>query len=120
MSSGPKEESVRVSSRLRTTAKRGEEESDTSNVAAAPVARSAAGKGSRSNNNNSYSYKKPRKGSVSSAVEEEEGEEGCVVCKQDNDHANLMLCEACNGEYHIYCLNPPLEAVPDGDWFCGT
>lgn len=43
---------------------------------------------------------------------------GCLICKQDNDHANLMLCEGCNGEYHTYCLNPPLEAVPEDDWFC--
>ena len=52
--------------------------------------------------------------------EDYDKEEGCVICKQDNDHANLMLCEACEGEYHIYCLNPPLEAVPEGDWYCGT
>lgn len=47
------------------------------------------------------------------------GAEGCKVCHQDNDHENLLLCEACNDEYHTYCLNPPLQSVPEGDFFCG-
>jgi len=44
---------------------------------------------------------------------------GCVVCKKDDDHAKLLICEACNAEYHIYCLKPPLKSVPDGDFYCG-
>jgi len=44
---------------------------------------------------------------------------GCNVCKKDDDHAKLLLCEMCNDEYHFYCLDPPLKAVPDGDFFCG-
>ena len=45
--------------------------------------------------------------------------EGCLVCGKDNDHSFLLICELCNAEYHTYCLNPPLQGVPDGDWFCG-
>lgn len=45
-------------------------------------------------------------------------EEGCKVCHRDVDHPNLLLCEACNDEYHTYCLNPPLQSVPEGDFFC--
>jgi len=45
-------------------------------------------------------------------------EEGCRVCHKDDNHAYLLLCEACNDEYHTYCLNPPLESVPEGDFFC--
>lgn len=44
---------------------------------------------------------------------------GCLVCGLDNDHANILLCERCNDEYHTYCLRPALNSVPDGDWFCG-
>jgi hypothetical protein len=44
---------------------------------------------------------------------------GCLTCGEDDDHANLLLCEGCNDEYHTYCLDPPLRAVPTGDWFCG-
>ena len=43
---------------------------------------------------------------------------GCLACGVDDDHANLLLCEGCNDEYHTYCLEPPLTAVPSGDWFC--
>lgn len=31
---------------------------------------------------------------------------------------NLLLCDGCDAEYHIYCLEPPLEKIPDGSWFC--
>jgi histone demethylase JARID1 len=30
----------------------------------------------------------------------------------------MILCDYCNGGYHTYCLDPPLTAVPTGDWFC--
>lgn len=43
---------------------------------------------------------------------------GCLSCGEDDDHANLLLCETCNAEYHTYCLSPPLRAVPAGDWYC--
>jgi len=43
---------------------------------------------------------------------------GCHVCRLDNDHTNLLLCEGCDGEYHTYCLVPKLKAIPKGDWFC--
>lgn len=43
---------------------------------------------------------------------------GCLTCGEDDDHANLLLCEGCNDEYHTYCLDPPLRSVPTGDWFC--
>lgn len=44
--------------------------------------------------------------------------EGCKICHRDVDHPNLLLCESCNDEYHTYCLNPPLQCVPEGDFFC--
>ncbi len=46
-------------------------------------------------------------------------ESGCRICGFDDDHANLLLCEGCDTEVHTYCLSPPLEKVPTGDWFCG-
>lgn len=30
----------------------------------------------------------------------------------------LLLCDVCNGGYHIHCLAPPLTSVPEGDWTC--
>lgn len=57
---------------------------------------------------------------ISSSAASSYDEEGCRVCRKDDNHANLLLCEACNDEYHTYCLNPPLESVPEGDFFCGA
>lgn len=45
---------------------------------------------------------------------------GCLVCGVDDDHAKLLLCEDCNGEFHTYCLTPKLDTVPEYDWFCGA
>ena len=56
----------------------------------------------------------------SEVAQEEVKEEGCKVCQQDTDHSNILLCEGCNDEYHTYCLNPPLQSVPEGDFFCDT
>ncbi|KAI2491559.1 PWWP domain [Fragilaria crotonensis] len=42
--------------------------------------------------------------------------DGCRVCKKDNDHSNMLLCEKCSAEYHFYCIG--LKTVPTEDWFC--
>jgi len=31
---------------------------------------------------------------------------------------NFLLCDDCDKGYHTYCLDPPLEAIPDGAWSC--
>jgi hypothetical protein len=30
----------------------------------------------------------------------------------------MLLCDNCDNGWHIYCLDPPLEAVPEGEWLC--
>ena len=42
----------------------------------------------------------------------------CQVCKDDRHWDLMLLCDNCDGGYHTYCLNPPLEAVPEGHWIC--
>lgn len=42
----------------------------------------------------------------------------CRVCGVDEDYESIMLCDRCDAEYHTYCLNPPLDNVPEGNWFC--
>jgi uncharacterized Zn finger protein (UPF0148 family) len=34
------------------------------------------------------------------------------------DEANTLLCDGCDAGFHMRCLRPPLEHVPEGDWFC--
>jgi hypothetical protein len=45
----------------------------------------------------------------------------CTVCGSAEDEPgrnDILLCDACDAGYHMSCLQPPLEAVPSGDWFC--
>ena len=41
----------------------------------------------------------------------------CVVCERPDDEPNMLVCD-CKKGYHIYCLTPALEEVPEGDWKC--
>ena len=39
----------------------------------------------------------------------------CRVCHKVGD---LLCCETCPAVYHLHCLDPPLEHVPNEDWQC--
>ncbi|CAM9175781.1 unnamed protein product [Discosporangium mesarthrocarpum] len=55
---------------------------------------------------------------ASSAGNIESPEEGCMVCERNDYQTEMVLCDSCDAEYHIFCLKPPLKYVPHGDWFC--
>ena len=42
----------------------------------------------------------------------------CEGCGKQHDEARLILCDEGDISYHIYCLDPPLDAVPTGTWKC--
>ena len=42
----------------------------------------------------------------------------CVVCNEDKPDESPLECERCEHPFHIGCLDPPLDAVPEGEWFC--
>lgn len=42
----------------------------------------------------------------------------CKVCRRGTSAEALLLCDKCDGGYHMHCLDPPLSKVPEGDWFC--
>ncbi|KAH0608388.1 uncharacterized protein H6S33_001522 [Morchella sextelata] len=44
-----------------------------------------------------------------------ENEDVCAVC---NGPGRFLCCERCPRSFHFTCLNPPLEEIPDGMWFC--
>ena len=43
---------------------------------------------------------------------------GCQVCLTDDRPDELLLCDSCTHSFHLGCLNPALEAVPEGEWYC--
>jgi len=44
----------------------------------------------------------------------------CEVCHKAEDEHKTLLCDGCDAEYHMYCLNPPLDKIPKGRWFCSS
>ncbi|GFH55507.1 hypothetical protein CTEN210_11983 [Chaetoceros tenuissimus] len=44
----------------------------------------------------------------------------CRVCFTKQNKNNTILCDLCDGEYHLSCLVPKLSQVPDFEWFCPT
>lgn len=43
----------------------------------------------------------------------------CHKCGEKRDPNMQLLCDECNMAYHIYCLSPPLDKVPEEEyWYC--
>ncbi|XP_057169411.1 E3 ubiquitin-protein ligase UHRF2 isoform X4 [Ursus arctos] len=43
----------------------------------------------------------------------------CHICGGKQEPNMQLLCDECNMAYHIYCLNPPLDKVPEEEyWYC--
>jgi hypothetical protein len=63
---------------------------------------------------------------VEDASEEGEQEESddpfediaCQECGAQHDAEVMLICDGCDKGYHTYCLEPPLESIPDDDWHC--
>eukprot|EP01116_Phalansterium_solitarium_P022073 TRINITY_DN715_c0_g2_i5.p1 TRINITY_DN715_c0_g2~~TRINITY_DN715_c0_g2_i5.p1 ORF type:complete len:2899 (+),score=692.51 TRINITY_DN715_c0_g2_i5:191-8887(+) len=46
------------------------------------------------------------------------GPGGCQVCRGAHKAHSIILCDQCDDEYHTFCLEPPLDRIPLGRWFC--
>uniref|UniRef100_A0AAF5PQ33 Bromodomain containing protein n=1 Tax=Wuchereria bancrofti TaxID=6293 RepID=A0AAF5PQ33_WUCBA len=42
----------------------------------------------------------------------------CQICRTSENESQLLLCDACDMGYHMYCFRPRIAAVPDGEWYC--
>lgn len=42
----------------------------------------------------------------------------CEVCGMSDREDRMLLCDGCDLGFHLECLNPPLQAVPVGSWYC--
>ncbi len=45
---------------------------------------------------------------------------GCSECGGKDLPERQLFCEQCEYTTHMHCLDPPLEEVPDDDWYCPT
>ena len=42
----------------------------------------------------------------------------CEVCGSRDQDESMLLCDGCNKGHHTFCCEPPIEVVPEGDWYC--
>lgn len=48
-----------------------------------------------------------------------EADDMCYVCDREDNPDVLLVCDSCRFRCcHIYCCNPPMEAIPDEEWIC--
>merc|ERR1719319_1847793 len=47
--------------------------------------------------------------------QDDEHMEICRICKEDGE---LLCCDSCPSSYHLRCVDPPLDEVPDDEWTC--
>lgn len=45
-------------------------------------------------------------------------ETACQECGRTDRGDEMLLCDGCDHGYHMDCLDPPVQDVPKGDWFC--
>ena len=43
---------------------------------------------------------------------------GCQICGGKEEPENQLFCESCEYFFHTSCLDPPLDSIPEDDWFC--
>ena len=69
---------------------------------------------------NSGSSKEESKKAAGAAVAEgvEKVDQRCEICLQGADPEHMLLCDACDGGYHTYCLRPKVTMLPRGNWYC--
>lgn len=42
----------------------------------------------------------------------------CGNCGSGEREDEILLCDECGRGYHMDCLEVPLQAFPEGEWFC--
>jgi len=57
-------------------------------------------------------------GELDPDAEELDDPRPCEVCGDPDDGEQMLLCDGCDRGWHMYCLEPKLDEVPEGDWFC--
>jgi len=53
-----------------------------------------------------------------SIVEEDEDDEHMEFCRTCKEGGELLCCDSCPNAYHLRCIEPPLEEMPELSWTC--
>lgn len=51
-------------------------------------------------------------------MEAQRADQMCEQCHSGAHEKSMLLCDRCNRGWHLYCLSPPLSAIPHGNWYC--
>eukprot|EP00092_Neocalanus_flemingeri_P015825 GFUD01017130.1.p1 GENE.GFUD01017130.1~~GFUD01017130.1.p1 ORF type:complete len:1937 (+),score=754.41 GFUD01017130.1:187-5997(+) len=51
-------------------------------------------------------------------VEEEEDDEHMEMCRTCKEGGELLCCDSCPSSYHLRCIDPPLDEIPEHEWTC--
>jgi superfamily II DNA or RNA helicase len=43
---------------------------------------------------------------------------GCCICHSNEESDQLLLCDRCDGEIHMFCSSPAITELPEGEWYC--
>jgi len=62
--------------------------------------------------------RKRRNSDAASTVSNDEVDQVCEQCSSGLHGDVMLLCDRCDKGWHLYCLSPPLERVPPGNWYC--
>ena len=58
------------------------------------------------------------KNGIKEAEEEDEDDEHTEFCRTCKEGGELLCCDSCINSYHLRCVDPPLEEVPETSWTC--
>ena len=42
----------------------------------------------------------------------------CEACGSGDGEERIILCDGCDAAFHLECASPPLDEVPEGEWYC--
>lgn len=62
--------------------------------------------------------RKKGKADAGATVFNEAVDQVCEQCSSGLHGDVMLLCDRCDKGWHLYCLSPPLERVPPGNWYC--
>ncbi|KAM3364262.1 hypothetical protein ACQJBY_014543 [Aegilops geniculata] len=78
--------------------------------------RNGSSSGTPGKNAVSAGARKPKKIKLDAEVSQDD--QVCERCDSGLHGDAMLLCDRCDKGWHMYCLSPPLESVPPGNWYC--